>query len=180
MPARAGRPGAVQEPAADFRSRVRLTPRTGSWPAGLSRKILRGRTDSHSPGTPRRRARGRPTSPFQAGSPDSSSPRRQARSPGTHRWYGPQAPSRRALATSRSHPARSAAGGGAAGCRTAGRRRRAFDAGCAIAHHLHALPPPLLPTTPRLPRSILSLPSVLYPARIGRCAAAALPSASDR
>ena len=146
--ARAGRPGRRAGTGSGFRSRVRLTPR-GSWPAGRSRKGPRCRTDSHNPGTPRRKVCGRrsPTPQFPADSPDSSAPRRRARSAGSHRWYGRQAPSRRSLATTTSHPARDAAGGAAPGCRNAARRRCAFDASCSIAHHLHAPLQPAQVTT---------------------------------
>ena len=80
---------------------------------------LRGRTDCHSPGTPGHGARSRthPTVERQAGSPDNSARPRWARSAGTHRWCGLQAPSRRAPAMSTNRPAPDAAGGAAAGGR---------------------------------------------------------------
>ena len=87
------------------------------WQALVS--SMRGRTDCHSPGTPGHGARSRthPTVERQAGSPDNNARPRWARSAGTHRWCGLQAPSRRALARSTNRPAPDAAGGAAAGGR---------------------------------------------------------------
>ena len=84
------------------------------WQALVS--SMRGRTDCHSPGTPGHGARSRthPTLERQAGSPDNNARPRWARSAGTHRWCGLQAPSRRALARSTNRPAPDAAGGAAA------------------------------------------------------------------
>ena len=117
---------AAQHPATQVGTAPRLIlhRETGSRSAAplMARQALlssvRGRTDFHSPGTPGHGARSRthPTVQRQAGSPDNSAWRRRARSAGTHRLCGLQAPSRRALAMSTNRPAPDAAGGAAGGC----------------------------------------------------------------